>query len=226
MRHSTAKQPLIMDVNPKSFLAEAYRVIRTNIEFSSRGPKLKTIVITSAHPQEGKSTTAANTAVAFAQAGKQVLLIDANLSKPAIHHIFSKPNRIGLSDILAHSCNVNEMIQETHINRLSIITSGRTPPDPSELLSSDRLTEVLDELKTIYDMIIIDTPPALTVTDAQVIAAKCDGVLLVAHVGKVNRQSVTKVKVNLDHVNARLLGVILNNAKRTKRDKQEVDYNE
>ncbi|WP_199620963.1 CpsD/CapB family tyrosine-protein kinase [Paenibacillus alkalitolerans] len=226
MRQLTHKYPLIMDINPKSFIAESYRALRTNIEFSSFDDDLKSIVITSAKPQEGKTTTAVNMAVAFAQAGKSVVLIDADLRKPSIHNIFSKHNRGGLSNIIVKQYRVNEMIQETHIDNLWVITSGPVPPNPSEMLSSNNFTEMLDELKERYSVIIIDTPPALTVTDAQIAAAKCDGVILVVNAGKAKRDSVVKVKEQLEHVKARLLGVVLNNAKRKKRNKQEEYYYE
>jgi capsular exopolysaccharide synthesis family protein len=212
------QRPVIMDVNPKSPISEAYRTLRTNIEFSSFDDELKTIMITSAQPAEGKTTTAVNLAVAFAQTEKKVLLIDADLRKPTIHHIFSKHNRGGLTNIISNRYQVRELIQETHIDNLSVITSGPIPPNPSEMLASNRMGEVIQELKQMYDIIVIDTPPALAVTDAQIMATKCDGVLLVANAGKVKRQALKRVKDGLDHVKARLLGVVLNNIKRKKGD--------
>lgn len=226
MRQLTLKYPLAMDINPASFIAESYRSLRTNIEFSSFDQDLRTIAVTSAMPLEGKTTTAVNMAAAFAQAKKNVILIDANFRKPTIHDIFSKHNRGGLSNIIAKQCSVREMVQETHINNLSVITSGPIPPNPSEMLSSDNFKEMLDELKVDYSVIIIDTPPALIVTDAQVVAAQCDGVLLVVHAGKAKREAVVKVKEHLEHARARLLGVVLNNAKLNKRNKQEKFYYE
>lgn len=226
MRQLTLKYPLAMDINPASFIAESYRSLRANIEFSSFDQELKTIAVTSARPLEGKTTTAVNMAAAFAQAKKNVVLIDANFRKPTIHDIFSKQNRGGLSNIIAKQYSVHEMVQETHIDNLSVITSGPVPPNPSEMLSSNNFKEMLDELKENYSVIIIDTPPALTVTDAQVVAAQCDGVLLVVHAGKAKRDAVVKVKEHLEHARARLLGVVLNNAKRNKRNKQEEFYYE
>ncbi|MFB5760240.1 CpsD/CapB family tyrosine-protein kinase [Paenibacillus medicaginis] len=226
MRQLTLKYPLAMDINPASFIAESYRSLRTNIEFSSFDQDLKTIAVTSARPLEGKTTTAVNMAAAFAQAKKNVVLIDANFRKPTIHDIFSKQNRGGLSNIIAKQYSVHEMVQETHIDNLSVITSGPIPPNPAEMLSSNNFKEMLDKLKMNYSVILIDTPPALIVTDAQVVAAQCDGVLLVVHAGKAKRDAVVKVKEHLEHARARLLGVVLNNAKRNKRNKQEEFYYE
>lgn len=226
MRQLTLKYPLAMDMNPTSFIAESYRSLRTNIEFSSFDHDLKTIAVTSASPLEGKTTTAVNMATAFAQAGENVVLIDANFRKPTIHSIFNKDNRGGLSNIIAKQYSVHEMVQETPIDNLSLITSGPVPPNPSEMLSSRYFTEMLDELKVNYSIIVIDTPPALIVTDAQVVAAQCDGVILVVNAGKAKREAVVKVKEHLEHARARLLGVVLNNAKRNKRNKQENFYYE
>lgn len=226
MRQSTHKYPLIMDMNPRSFIAESYRSLRTNIEFSSFDDELKTIVVTSAKPEEGKTTTAVNMAVAFAQAGKNVVLIDADLRKPSIHHIFNKHNQGGLSNLIAQKHLLIEMIQETHIDNLSVITSGPVPPNPSEMLSSHYFTEILDELKARYSIIIIDSAPALTVTDAQIVAAKCDGVILVVNPGKTKRNALVKVKEQFERVNARLLGAVFNKVKPNKRNKQEDFYYE
>ncbi len=172
------------------------------------------ISVTSAGPMEGKSTTAANLAVAYAQANKQVLLMDADLRKPTLHHTFEKSNRIGLSNLLANQYGIHEVVKDTHIENLSVITSGPIPPNPAEMLASKRMVSLLVELKDRFDMIIIDTPPALAVTDAQVIASICDGVLLVIDCGKVKRDLALKVKANLEHVKARILGVVLNNKSR------------
>ncbi|MCH1640126.1 CpsD/CapB family tyrosine-protein kinase [Paenibacillus timonensis] len=224
MRQSIHKYPLIMDMNPRSFIAESYRSLRTNIEFSSFDDELKTIAVTSAKPGEGKTTTAVNMALAFAQAGKSVVLIDADLRKPSIHHIFNKHNKGGLSNIIAKKHLIHEMIQETHIEHLSIIPSGPLPANPSEMLSSDAFSEMLNELKMNYSVIIVDSAPALTVTDAQVVAAQCDGAILVVNSGKAKHDSVIKVKEQLDYVKARLLGVVLNNVKRHRRNKREQAY--
>jgi len=217
-------RPIIMDVNPKSPISEAYRTLRTNIEFSSLGDPLQTIMITSAQPEEGKTTTAVNLAVAFAQANKKVVLIDADLRKPTLHYIFQKHNRGGLSSIIAQQKGIETTAQETHIENLWVIPSGPIPPNPSEMLASNRFDEFLGEVRAQFDIVIIDTPPSLAVTDPQIVASKCDGVLLVINTGKVKRQAAFRVKEGLDRVNARLLGVVLNNMKRSKADAQYYYY--
>jgi capsular exopolysaccharide synthesis family protein len=212
------KRPIITDTNPKSPISEAYRTLRTNIDFSSIDEQLNVIMLTSAGPGEGKTTTASNLAVAYAQADKKVLLIDADLRKPTLHHMFVRSNRWGLTNIIAGQTTVKEVICETDINNLHLLTSGPIPPNPSEILASKKMSALLEELKLTYDMIIIDTPPALAVTDAQIVATKCDGVILVIDSGKVKREVAMKVKASLEHVKARILGAVLNNLDRKKGD--------
>lgn len=214
MSRTTNKRPIITDINPKSPISEAYRTLRTNIEFSSFDEQIKVIMLTSAGPGEGKSTTAANLAVAFAQADKKVLIMDADLRKPTLHHTFSKTNRWGLTNIIAGQAITKDVISQTEINNLDLLASGPIPPNPSELLASKRMSALLEELKLIYDIIIVDTPPALAVADAQIMSTKCDGVILVIDSGKVKREVALKVKTNLEHVNARILGAVLNNIDR------------
>jgi capsular exopolysaccharide synthesis family protein len=212
------KRPIITDTNPKSPISEAYRTLRTNIDFSSIDEQLNVIMLTSAGPGEGKTTTASNLAAAYAQADKKVLLIDADLRKPTLHHMFVRSNRWGLTNIIAGQTTVKEVICETDINNLHLLTSGPIPPNPSEILASKKMSALLEELKLTYDMIIIDTPPALAVTDAQIVATKCDGVILVIDSGKVKREVAMKVKASLEHVKARILGAVLNNLDRKNGD--------
>jgi capsular exopolysaccharide synthesis family protein len=176
------------------------------------------MMLTSAGPGEGKSTTVTNLAVVYAQSHKHVLIIDADLRKPTMHHTFSKSNRTGLTSLLTGQATLQEVIKETHIERVDILTAGPIPPNPSEILSSNRMTRILEELKETYDIILIDTPPALAVTDAQIIAAKVDGVILVIDSGKVKTEMAMKTKASLDHVKARILGVVLNNIDRKHAD--------
>jgi capsular exopolysaccharide synthesis family protein len=208
------KRPVITDINPKSPISEAYRTLRTNIEFSAIDEPIRVIMITSAGPGEGKSTTASNLAVAYAQSDKKVLLIDADLRKPTLHHTFVRTNRWGLTNIITGQTKISEVISKTDINNLDLLSSGPIPPNPSEILSSKRMSVLLEELKLIYDIIIIDTPPALAVTDAQIVSTKCDGVILVIDSGKVKREVAMKVKSSLEHVKARILGAVLNNIDR------------
>jgi capsular exopolysaccharide synthesis family protein len=171
-------------------------------------------MLTSAGPSEGKSTTTTNLAVTYAQASKKVLIIDGDLRKPTMHHTFMKSNRRGLTNILAGHSTYQEVVVETHVPNLHLLPSGPIPPNPSEMLSSQKMGLLLKDLKMEFDMIIIDTPPALAVTDAQVIAARCDGVILVINSGDVKREVAMKMKANLERVNAKILGVVLNNVDR------------
>lgn len=205
------KRPIITLTNPKSPISEAYRTLRTNIQFSAIDEDLKVIMVTSAGPGEGKSTTAANLAVAYAQAEKKVLLVDADLRKPTLHHTFYISNRRGLTNMLTGQASPDQVIVASDIEHLDLLPSGPIPPNPSEILASKRMKAKLDELAAIYDVVIIDTPPALAVTDAQIVATRCDGVVLVIDQGKVKREIAMKAKANLDHVKARILGVVLNN---------------
>ncbi|WP_282938842.1 CpsD/CapB family tyrosine-protein kinase [Paenibacillus sp. RC67] len=214
MLPSTNNRPVITHDNPKSPISEAYRTLRTNIQFSAIDEEIRTIMVTSAGPGEGKSTTITNLAVAYAQSDMKVVLIDADLRKPTMHHTFNLTNRAGLTNALSSKGILHEVIRETKIPNLSVITSGPIPPNPSEMLASKRMGVLLDELKEQFDMILIDTPPALAVTDAQIVASRCDGVVLVIDSGKVKREIAMKAKANLDYVKARILGVVLNNMNR------------
>ncbi|SEC11450.1 CpsD/CapB family tyrosine-protein kinase [Paenibacillus sp. GP183] len=218
MSQSTNKNPLITDVNPKSPISESYRTLRTNIQFSAVDEDLKVLMVTSAGPGEGKSTTIANLAVAYAQSDKKVLLIDADLRKPTMHHTFRLTNRWGLTNLLTNQAEIEEVINSSSIPNLDVLTSGPIPPNPSEILSSKRMNTLLEELKKRYDIILIDSPPAIAVTDAQILATRCDGVILVIDSGKVKREIALKAKANLEHVQARLLGVVLNNVDRKNKD--------
>lgn len=211
---TTNKRPIITDINPKSPISEAYRTLRTNIDFSSIDEELKVIMLTSAGPGEGKSTTATNLAVVFAQNERKVLIIDADLRKPTMHHTFNKSNRFGLTNLLTGKSHYNEVVTETHIPNLDLLPSGPIPPNPSEILSSKRMTALLEELKGQYDLVVVDTPPALAVADAQIMATKCDGVILVISAGTTKRDAASKMRANMDHVKARVIGAVLNNVDR------------
>lgn len=218
MSNSTNKRPIITHQNPKSPISEAYRTLRTNIQFSSIDEELKVIMVTSAGPGEGKSTTLVNLAVAYAQADKKVLVIDADLRKPTMHHTLQISNRWGLTNLLTNQLTISEVLQDTSIPNLSIIGSGPIPPNPSEILASKKMVTVLDELKEQFDIILIDAPPAIAVTDSQIIATRVDGVILVVDSDKVKRDVALKAKQNLDNVRARILGVVLNNVDRKNKD--------
>jgi capsular exopolysaccharide synthesis family protein len=208
------KREIITLTNPRSPISESYRALRTNIEFSSIDEKLQVLMVSSAGPGEGKSTTITNLAVTFAQSEKKVVLIDADLRKPTAHHTFSISNRYGLSSIVSQQCSIEEGIQVSDVPNLDVITSGAIPPNPAEMMGSKRMTAIIEQLRQMYDIVLIDTPPLLAVTDAQIVATKCDGVILVVDQGRVKRDIASKAVKNLESVNARILGVVLNNVKR------------
>ncbi|HAQ1074450.1 TPA: CpsD/CapB family tyrosine-protein kinase [Enterococcus faecium] len=209
---------LITLTNPSSPIAEQYRTIRTNIQFASAaGQQIKTIVVTSSGPGEGKSTTAANIAVVFAKSGQRVLLVDADLRKPVVFYkTFQLNNASGLSTALSSSGSVADVIQRTPVENLSILPSGPKPPNPSELLSSPRMDQILSEARQLFDVVIFDMPPVVAVTDAQIMSLKTDGTLLVVRENMSRKESLTKAKELLEMVQARVLGVVYNGAEHSK----------
>lgn len=210
MRRSINNHNLIVSANPKSPISEIYRLLRTKIQFFYKEQELKTVMVTSSQPGEGKSTAIGNLAVAYAQEGKSVLLIDADLRKPSLHRMFSLLNSQGLSTLLAGDTSLQEAIQETAVERLSLLPSGPVPANPSELIDSPSMRELLELSKLQYDVILVDTPSVLSVSDSVIVSALCDGVIMVAAAGKVKKDHLRKAKEQLDHVNARILGIVLN----------------
>ena len=206
---SITKRRLIVQEDAKSPIAEAYRTLRTNIQFSKSDGELKAIMFTSAGPGEGKSTTIANTAVALAQSGKQVILMDCDFRKPVQHKIFRKKNR-GITNVIVEDVAVQDFIQDTDVDNLRLLTSGPIPPNPSELLGSRKMQEILDVLKTQADYLIIDAPPVIAVTDACVLASRVDGITLVVNSGSIRPEMAQKAKDLLIKANGHLLGVVLN----------------
>ena len=203
---------LITVAEPRSPISEAYRTLRTNLEFASLDQELRTLVVTSAGVGEGKSTTLANLAVVSAQAGRRVLLVDADLRRPRLHDIFGLSNTSGLTTaMMDETALLSPPLQETGINGLSVLTSGQLPPNPAELMSSRRMEEVIEALIERADQILFDTPPVVAVTDAAVLATKVDGVLLVVSAGKTRRESARAAVQRLEQINARLVGTVLTN---------------
>ncbi|OKL37655.1 CpsD/CapB family tyrosine-protein kinase [Domibacillus mangrovi] len=207
----SAKRKLITYTNPKSPISEQYRTIRTNILFSSVDQSLRSILVTSTSPGEGKSTTIANLAVVFANQGKKVLLVDADMRKPTMHYTFGLQNTFGLTNILTKQTTLEATAVQSDIENLSILTSGPIPPNPAELLGSFSMKEFLDHSLEKYDFVLFDTPPVLAVTDAQVLANQCDGTILVVNSGKTEIDGLQKSKDLLQSAKAKLLGVVLNN---------------
>jgi non-specific protein-tyrosine kinase len=205
------RDTLITAQRPRSPISESYRVLRTSLQFSSLDRPLRTVLVTSPSPVEGKSTTAANLAVVMAQEGRSVVLVDADLRRPVQHRIFQVGNKAGLTDVLVQDELVLDgHLQETGVDNLRLLNTGPLPPNPSELLASDRMGTLIDYLKAEADVIVFDSPPALTVTDALVLAGKADGVLLVTDAGKTRRDAAEESVERFQRTGAHLLGVVLN----------------
>jgi len=205
---------LITLSNPRAPISEAFRTLRTNLEFTSLDKPIGSMVVTSAAPEEGKSTTLANLAVTIAQAGKRVIVVDCDLRRPSLHHIFNAKNAPGFTDMMRDDALMkNPPLQETRVSALRLLASGTLPPNPSELLASRRMSEVIAALQQHADIILFDAPPVIAVTDAAVLTSKVDAVLLVVSAGKTKREHAKKAKALIDKVNAHLIGIVLNNVK-------------
>lgn len=191
--------------------AEAFRSLRTNLDFSSLDHPLHTLLITSAEPDEGKSTILANLGVIYAQTGKRVVLIDSDLRRPRLHQLFGLSNNAGLSSAILDA-DAALPLQNTDIPGLQVITSGPLPSNPADLLASQRMSNLLQQLREEADIILLDAPPVIAVTDAAVLATKVDGVLLAVSAGRTTRDHAQRAKALLDKVNARIVGAVLNNA--------------
>lgn len=206
-----AKRQIITHDNPKSPISEAYRTLRTNIQFSSIDKDIKTIVLTSPGPGEGKSTISVNTAVTMAQADKKVVIIDCDLRKPKLHTFFRMRNGQGLTNVLVEDVDYKEVVNSVEeIEGLDLLTAGPIPPNPAELLGSQKMKTFIDEIKEDYDMVILDTPPAGMLTDAVILSSIADGTILVCAVGQANIEAAKSAKALLEKANANILGVVLN----------------
>jgi non-specific protein-tyrosine kinase len=204
---------LITLTDPRSPLSEAYRTLRTNLSFYSLDDPLRTLVITSPAPDEGKSTVAANLAVTLAQAGNRTILVDCDLRKPMVHSLFGVDNQRGFTEMVLDE-KVEPPLQATTVENLWLLTSGVKPPNPADLLGSRQVDRVIERLKTQADMILFDAPPVIAVTDAVVLGAKVDGVLLVVQAGKTRREHAERAKHILEQARVRIVGATLTNAPR------------
>ena len=204
------KDPLVTVADPKSPIAEAYRSVRTNLQFVNVDQAKKTILITSAAPGEGKSTTTGNLGVSMALGGVKTLLVDSDLRRPTLHKLFNLPNTAGLSSALADQAPLSRGLHATQIPNLSVLTSGPIPPNPAEMLASKRMLDMIEQLKSQYDLIFFDSPPIISVSDSMVLASLVDSVVLVVRAGAFPNDVIRNAKTQLESVKATFLGVILN----------------
>jgi len=202
---------LITHFSPKSMFSENYRTIRTTLLLSSPEENLKSIVVTSPLPLEGKTTTISNLAITLAQADKNVVIVDSDLRKPKQHRLFKIKNLYGLTNYLVSDVEIKNLIKTTPVPNLFLINAGPVPPNPSELLGSDKMTTFIDNLKHSFDYILFDSPPILALSDALVLGPKTDGVILIVWGGKTSREALKQAKDKLDQLNIKTLGVVLNN---------------
>lgn len=201
---------LIAHNDLKNPATEAYRVIRTSIQFAQAGKELKTLAVTSCTPNEGKSMTIANLAVVLTQAGKSVLLLDCDMRNPTVHKNFGLSNKLGLSSCISMGTALSDAVQKTSIEGLYALTGGVIPPNPSELLGSEQMKNVLQRAKEQYDYVLIDTPPVMPVTDALIVSRFVDGMILVIASAEVKVEMARDVKNQLVNAGANILGVVLN----------------
>ncbi|SDO01011.1 capsular exopolysaccharide family [Psychrobacillus sp. OK028] len=204
---------LVTSTNPQSIISEQFRTIRTNIKFSMPNRELKTLLFTSSSIGEGKSTIAANVAIVFAKEGKKVLLIDADLRKPTMHFTFLKTTSPGLTNLLTSHWNLSQVVKETGVKGLDLVTSGPIPSNPAEILGLPSMDTLIKNMKEHYDLIIFDAPPVLSVSDAQILTNKCDGTILVISSNSTEKVNAIKAKEVLQASNANIIGTILNNYK-------------
>jgi succinoglycan biosynthesis transport protein ExoP len=206
-----APQALFATSQPRSLVLEAYRTLRTNLQFFSPDRPLRSLMVTSALATEGKTTTTANLGVVMAQSGKRVVLVDADLRRPALHKVFGLSNEAGLTDALVESdSELNRHLQGTDVENLQVLTAGPIPPNPQEMLASQRMRDLLLRLQDEADIVIVDTPPALVVADASLLAFLTDGVLMVVNTGQTRRAAIQQAANGLRQVGANLVGGVLN----------------
>jgi capsular exopolysaccharide synthesis family protein len=213
-----SSRKLVTAFDPKSPISEQYRTIRTNIQYSSIDEEYKAIMVTSSGPGEGKSTTVANLAVTYAQLGKKVLLVDADLRKPTVHHTFDVKNLVGFTTVLTKQATLEQAVIESEEKDLYVLTSGPIPPNPAELLSSKSMGQFIEEAKNLFDVILFDTPPLLAVSDPQILANQCDGTILVVYSERTEIEQAKKAKELLMNAQSKLLGVVLNHKELKKND--------
>lgn len=216
---------LITLVNPSSLVSEQFKTLRTNIQFTMVDQKLKTLVVTSAAPNAGKSTISANLAVTFAMQGLKVLLVDCDLRRPSIQKLFKVSNIKGITNLLTDSeARIEDHLVVSEQENLSLLLSGPLPPNPAELLGSNRMGQLQAELENHFDLIIFDTPPLLGFTDGQIMAGRSDGTIFVIRHGVAKKENMLKANEILKRVNANVLGAVYNFAPQSTQDMSYYDY--
>lgn len=214
---------LITHTNSKSPISEAYRTLRTNIQFSNVDHPIKTLVITSPMISEGKTTTLTNLAETFAQAGNRVIVVDADLRRPRVHQLLSVSNRQGITNVLAGQVELKDAVQVSG-SQIHVLTSGPIPPNPSELLGSTKMKELVRLLSEHYDIVIIDAPPVNVVTDAAILSTFVDGVILAIASGKTEIEAGKRALKSLEAVNANVLGAVMTMMPVTKKGYYSYQY--
>ena len=210
-----SQQPssLITLSDPRSPAAEAYRTLRTNIDFSGLDRTIHTLLVTSVAPHENKSITVANLAVSMAQGDKKTILVDADVRRPALHTLFGLNNAKGLTSLFIDAKGpIEPALQNVNVPNLQVLTSGPLPPNPAELLGSQRMLAVIEMLKTQADIVLFDAPPIIAVTDASVLGTRVDGVLLVVQAGQTRREQAKRAKQQLEKLHIRVIGAVLSGA--------------
>jgi succinoglycan biosynthesis transport protein ExoP len=210
-RHEQTNNEPITQSHPRSPVSESFRSLRTNVKYASVDKPVRRLIITSPTPEDGKTTIITNLAIALAQGSSQVVLIDADLRRPRVHKVFGLENKVGLSSLFVQpEIYLDNNLQNVKTENLQILSSGGTPPNPSELLGSRKMNDILKQLEEKFDIILLDTPPVLTVTDAVALSSSVDGVMLVAKIGKTKQAALLQAIEQLRQVNANIVGIVIN----------------
>jgi len=208
--YSIMSERLVSHLEPRSPVSESYRTLRTNLQYAKTDNSLRSIVVTSSSPKEGKSTTVANLAIVMAQAGMRVLLVDGDLRRPVLHHLFGQEREPGLTEVVLGRVSLDEVLKPTEVEGLTLLPCGTIPPRPAELLGSKGMREFVRQMGERYDFVLLDSPPAIVVTDALLLSKEVDGTLLVVRAGQTDRNALLRAKGLLDQVGVRVVGVVLN----------------
>jgi len=206
----TVASRLITHLDPKSPVSEAYRTLRTNIQFQKLKNKESALMVTSSAPKEGKSTTIANLAITMAQMGSKTLLVDTDLRRPVIHSVFNLGKDRGITNFLLGKMSFSEIVKPTMVDNLSVVTSGPLPPNPSELLASEEMDEFIEQARSHFDVVLFDSPPVIAVTDAAILSTKVDGLILVVKAHQTQKTAIARAKNLLENVKAHVVGCLLN----------------